>query len=113
MTMVTLRGSLKAKRLSSSERRRMQQRAMVEASHAVRLLLAVLAQVGGSITVTTGTLSQVMSNYDNLGFEIAPSTKVEGEFQIRLLSGAQPAASEPTSVIDLPARPVIQPIVGV
>jgi hypothetical protein len=53
------------------------------------ILLAVLAQSGGEITVTQGTLNQVGANMQQLGYIVTKGT-VENEFIVRLVEGKQP-----------------------
>jgi hypothetical protein len=48
------------------------------------VLLAVLAQNGGEITVTQGTLNQVTENTHNLGFHVVAS-KIDGEFLVQMV----------------------------
>lgn len=55
-------------------------------------LLAVLAQSGGEIAVTQGTLDQVAANYDQLGFSIEP--RKEGEFAVLLTEAVQETPGE-------------------
>jgi len=49
-------------------------------------LLAVLAQNGGEVTVTAGTITQVEREFRQLSYEFI-SAPVKGEFIVRLLTG--------------------------
>ncbi len=60
-------------------------------------LLAVLAQSGGDIVVTKGTLDQVGANMAGLGFTVVQGV-TETEFIVRLVEGKQPEAEPGPSV---------------
>lgn len=63
------------------------------------MLLAVLAQKGGEVVVTEGTLEQVNANYDGLGFVVTANTEKK-EFIVKLVAGrdeAEPAVGETVS----------------
>ena len=48
-------------------------------------LLSVLAQAGGEITITKGTIQQVIEQYAQLAFSTGPGT-VEGEFVVKMVT---------------------------
>lgn len=106
MSMVTMRGSVRAKRVSSSQRRREMQRATLAGVQATRLLMAVLAQKGGEVEVTTGTMGEVMARFDSLGIDVLKSPTADNVFVIRLLESDRVEAP----VAETPA-PAIPPIV--
>ncbi len=51
----------------------------------ILMMAAVLAQNGGEITITQGTLNQVIENVATLGFQMEPSA-VDGEFLVKLVT---------------------------
>lgn len=57
------------------------------------VLLAVLAQKGGEVEVTQGTMQQVTDNLATLSWVTQPNEKDPGAFFVRLVEG-QPAAEE-------------------
>ena len=61
--------------------------AVKEGARVFAALLAVLAQHGGEITVTQGTIDQVGQNFSALGYVIVPSPMTKGEFLVRLTEG--------------------------
>jgi len=66
-------------------------------ARAVVVLLTVLAQRGGEVTITQGTLDQCTQNLNHMDFGIFPGA-TEGEFIVRLLEGAvsdQPGGDAP------------------
>lgn len=75
-----------ARPLSNREMRRRAQEAINVGSQALLILLAVLAQSGGEITVTQGTINQCSKNLEDLDFEIVDGT-IQGEFIVRLMEG--------------------------
>ena len=83
-------------KVGNREMRRRAVRSMQEGSKIYALLLAVLAQKGGEIVVTQGTIDQVGANLANLGYRIDPILKdndLDGnpqpptDFIIRLTEG--------------------------
>lgn len=98
MSMVTMRGSVRAKRVSSSQRRREMQRATLAGVQATRLLMAVLAQKGGEVEVTTGTMGEVMARFDSLGIDVLKSPTADNVFLIRLLETKGDPTTEPMSL---------------
>jgi len=55
------------------------------------LLMTVLAQKGGEIVVTKGTIEQVEAKLTRLSFEIVKDKYVPEEFTIRLVEAPEPA----------------------
>lgn len=72
------------KRISNREMRRLAQRAINAGTQATMVLLACIAQSGGEITITQGTLDQCQANLGHLDFEIVDGVK-PGEFVVRML----------------------------
>src|ERR1700680_1939422 len=60
------------------------------------LLMAILAQHGGEVVVTKGTIEQVGANLPNLGYTMVKGA-AENEFIVRLLEG-QPEHQVPALV---------------
>lgn len=64
------------------------------------MLLAVLAQSGGEVTITTGTLNQVLPKLATLGWQVMTNplvpgeSLVPGEFVVRLVSSGATDAEE-------------------
>lgn len=80
------RTSTRAGRISNREMRRRAQQAIEHGTKVHLILLAVLAQSGGEVTVTDGTLQQVGRNLADLDYVIADG-KVKGESIVRLVEG--------------------------
>lgn len=57
----------------------------VEHNNAFLVLLTVLAQKGGEVTITQGTIDQVSENFRRLGFSVQPSPDHAGEFVVRMV----------------------------
>ena len=77
---------INAKKVSNREMRRRAQAAINAGTEAILVLLACLAQKGGEIVVTQGTLDQCARNLENLDFEIKGGVN-PNEFIVRLLEG--------------------------
>ena len=71
-------------KVSNRQIRREALKAITRAEEAVKLLVAVLAQQGGEVTITTGTLDQVRSDMD---FKVEPGEKPNELKIIALTSG--------------------------
>jgi len=56
-----------------------------EAQKAYVTLLAVLAQKGGEVTITKGTIQQVMENVSHLGYSASPIEGSETDVVVRLV----------------------------
>ena len=56
----------------------------VERGKAMVVLLALLGQAGGEVTISKGTMQQTLSALKELTYQVTPTT--EGEFIIRLVS---------------------------
>lgn len=87
------RTSSHAGRISNRQRLRNAAQAEKWGLKAYMALLAVLAQRGGEVTVTAGTIKQIEGNFANLSYKMIPSP-VSGEFIVRLVEGD---ASDATS----------------
>ena len=85
--------STSAKRVSNRELRRRATRSIQEGSKVYALLLTVLAQSGGEIVVTKGTIDQVGMNLLNLGYVVVGG-KEENEFIVRLTEGKTEIGTE-------------------
>jgi hypothetical protein len=72
------------KKISNRQARRNAQIAIEYGMKSGLILLAVLAQHGGDVTVTQGTIDQVTSRLDTLRWEIVPG-KVKNEFTVRMI----------------------------
>lgn len=86
------------KRKSQRQRARENASAIATVERAERMLYetnllfcAVLAQKGGSVVVTQGTLDQCLRNLGNLGFSMKASEEQQGEYTITLLTGEETA----------------------
>ena len=77
-----------AKKVSNREMQRQARRAINAGTQATMVLLACIAQSGGEITITQGTLDQCQQNLGRLDFEIVDGVK-PGEFVVRMLEGEQ------------------------
>src|SRR5258707_603370 len=62
------------------------ERTIRKSAEVFAIFLAVLAQSGGEVTVTKGTLEQVGQNLVRLGYTVVPG-KDENEFVVRMLEG--------------------------
>lgn len=80
-------GSTQASRPSNRELRRAARDAINAGTQAVLTLLAVLAQQGGEVTVTQGTIDQCAKNLNDLDFVIVPSPTAPREYIVRLVEG--------------------------
>lgn len=80
------------KKVSNREIRRRATEAISVGTTALHLLLTVLAQKGGEIVVTQGTIDQCASKLNELDFEIVDGEK-RGEFIIRMLEGVKGAGT--------------------
>lgn len=87
-----------AKRISNRERMRRAQSALVAGSRAQMILLSILAQKGGEVVVTAGTINQVGSKLNELGYEVVPNAS-GSEFTVRMLEGSvSPSAVHATNL---------------
>ena len=89
------RRSASAKRVSNRALRRQAIASIAAGSKAYATLLAVLAQKGGEVVVTQGTIDQVGQNLDNLGYVIVSNRPQAGEFTVRLTEGTLHASESP------------------
>jgi hypothetical protein len=63
---------------------------MVGRSQAILTLYAVLAQQGGEVTLSKGTVEQTTGNLRNLSYTVDKSSTAEGEFIVRLVTKIEP-----------------------
>lgn len=73
------------------------------------LLLAALAQKGGEIEVTAGTMQQVVENLAQLNFKTVPNEKDPGAFYLRLVEGPVQAEEQTISGNNGPAVEILTP----
>jgi hypothetical protein len=95
------RHSARVKKVSNRELMRRAEYSIREGGKQYALLLAVLAQSGGEVTVTQGTIDQVGMNLPNLGYVVVGG-KAEKEFIVRLTEGHEDAPESPTSHEEAP-----------
>ena len=81
--------STKAGRVSNRELRRRAQQAIAIGTKAYSILLTVLAQKGGEVVITEGTIAQVNAKFNELDFEVVPNKDKAGEYLVRLMDGQQ------------------------
>lgn len=74
-------------RISNRERRCRANAAIEQGTRAFLTCLAVLAQKGGEVIVTSATLQQVTSKLDQLDFTVVPNGDTAGEFIVRIIEG--------------------------
>lgn len=111
-----------AGRVSNREMRRRAASAIIYGRQAYSTLLAVLAQSGGEVKVTQGTLDQVDKNYDALGFVVVHTDKA-GEFIVRMTEthdmskaddsgtkGAEETPSPELTIKTIEEEPVSEPV---
>lgn len=72
-------------KVSNREIRRRAQAAISAGTQALHVLFSVLAQLGGEIIVTQGTLDQVMGLLSSADFEVVPADKPR-EYKVRLIA---------------------------
>lgn len=75
------------KRVSNRQRRRLQLAAEEQSTKVQLILIAVLAQKGGEVIVTQGTIDNCLAAKTDLNWEVKPSPTTPGEFVVRLLDG--------------------------
>jgi hypothetical protein len=80
-------GSDRAGRVSNRELRRRANAAIAIGTKAYSILLTVLAQKGGEVVITAGTIEQVNRDFNTLDFEVVPNKDIAGEFVVKLLAG--------------------------
>lgn len=92
----------KAKTKRTLSQTRKQLRAMNRAYfNAMSTLLMVLAQKGGEVTVTQGTMQQTIQNLQRLSWRADPSPTDVNEFVVRLIEEEQPASTEPVEELSV------------
>lgn len=77
----------------NADLRRQVKRMAISGRGAYVTLLAVLAQQGGEVTVTKGTIDQVNENFKHLSFEVGQPTP--NEYVVKLMVGEE--EGEPVS----------------
>lgn len=80
------RRGYKASRISTRALRKSYLYSIGEGAKQYSLLLALLAQAGGELTVTAGTLEQVGQNLQDLSYVMVPG-KESNEFIVRMVEG--------------------------
>lgn len=81
--------------------------AVVAGQQAFAILMAVLGQSGGEVTVTKGTIDQVGVNLPRLGYVVVPG-KVENEVIVRMTEQEVPTGPDITPVLETPTVPDVQ-----
>ena len=79
MTMVTMRGAPKAKRMSCRQRRHQLDSMMEYANKSNLLLVAALAQVGGEMILKQSTLDYVTAHISTLGYDMRDNNTLTTE----------------------------------
>jgi hypothetical protein len=74
------------RRVSNRERQRLAQRAIMQMTDMKILLLAVLAQKGGEVLITKGTIAQLT---EDMNYEVVPCPDDEQTKIIRIVKGAE------------------------
>jgi hypothetical protein len=92
--------SARHSRRRNNELRRQLRRIATSGQQAYATLLAVLAQKGGEVTVTKGTIDQVTENYKRLGFVVENSKEHDNEFIVRLTEAPDPEAYVPEAPLE-------------
>ena len=109
----TLRRRLHARSRQQRGMKKATEAAQALAAQASFLLCAVLAQCGGTKTVTQGTLDQCMQETARMGFKMAPGA-IAGEYEVVLMYRDEPEAVEPNVAPIAPIAPInpdVAPIV--
>jgi hypothetical protein len=70
------------------------------------MLLAVLAQAGGEVTIVQGTLDQVLPNLATLGYEVVKG-QAENEHIVRMVTQQAASGTLSASVDTTPADPTM------
>jgi hypothetical protein len=83
---MSYRNSTRAGRVSNREIRRRAKGSFRESTKLFALFLTVLAQKGGEVTITQGTIDQVGERLMGLGYVVVPG-KNEKEFIVRITEG--------------------------
>lgn len=76
-------------------------RVAVQGRNAFATLLAVLAQQGGDVTITQGTLDQINEHLAQMSYSVTPSKEEDGkvkEYKVTLLMGMEESADETADV---------------
>ena len=109
----TLRRRLRARSRQQRGMKAATEAAQAHAAHSSFLLCAVLAQCGGTKTVTQGTLDQCMAAHDRMGFKMAPGAAGEYELTLLFKDGADDQLVDPETQVNAPTTPAIdiKPIV--
>ena len=85
MNRAVLRRRLRARSRQMKACKATEAAALAQAGQASFLLCAILAQCGGSKTLTKGTLDQCMREHDRMGFSMKDITGEGKEFEVTLL----------------------------
>jgi hypothetical protein len=88
----------------------------VHGRSAFATLMAVLAQKGGEVVVTRGTMEQVLDNLPNLSYAVEPVKDSTADLTVRLVVADVPATDVPAADVpeektepDFVMRPVDDP----
>lgn len=76
-------------RREANNLRRQLRRTATSGKQTYATLLAVLAQSGGEVTITQGTIDQVGQNFDQLGFVVVKKDEPANEYVVRLVEGQE------------------------
>lgn len=82
------------KRLSNRKRRQLTDEAMGYAMRCRLILIACLAQSGGSITITKGTINQAGMNLAHLDYAVVDGT-TENDSIVKLVDDREPVFQDP------------------
>ncbi len=89
----TSKHTRKVRRINADLRRQVRRMSHLGRS-AYATLLAVLAQHGGEVTITQGTLEQVNENFRNLSFAVSQKKDIPNEFTVRMVVEEEATAVE-------------------
>ena len=64
------------------------------------LVMGLLAQAGGKLEVTAGTLQQAQQNAPNLGWTVKPKEGDDQTYVVTLVEGQEPQAEQTPEVLD-------------
>lgn len=74
------------------------------------MVCALLAQAGGEMTLTQGTLDQCVALIDTIGYKMEETVKGR-EYRLRMVIGPDDALPERPSIAANPLTPLVAPIV--
>ena len=85
--------SARAKRRACNQAQRQLRRTAISGKQAYATLLAVLAQKGGEVVITQGTIDQVSENYNHLAW-VVEKGKETNEYIVRLIDATPESVSD-------------------